>query len=144
VFEFTSDALGAQSGVGGGGRYDLLIEQLGGQSTPGIGWAAGIERVLLASEAQETESRPQVYVAHQGDPPTALYIAQQLYRRGLSAQLEQAGRSMKGQMKQADRLGADVVVIVDDGTLAVRDMRTGDQKDARDRDDAIDIAEALV
>ena len=50
VFEFTSDALGAQSGVGGGGRYDGLVEQLGGPPTPGIGWAAGIERILLAGE----------------------------------------------------------------------------------------------
>src|SRR6202012_3966629 len=52
VFEFTSDALGAQSGVGGGGRYDRLVEQLGGPATPGMGWAAGIERMLLAGEAQ--------------------------------------------------------------------------------------------
>ena len=49
VFEFTSDALGAQSGVGGGGRYDLLAEQLGGPHTPGVGWAAGVERILLAA-----------------------------------------------------------------------------------------------
>jgi histidyl-tRNA synthetase len=144
VFEFTSDALGAQSGVGGGGRYDLLIEQLGGQPTPGIGWAAGIERILLASEAIEEAQRPQVYVAHQDDPRTAMYIAQQLHRRGLSAQLEHVGRSMKGQMKQADRLGATVVVIVDDGTIGVRDMRTGDQQTARDRDEAITLAEGLL
>src|SRR4051812_17786325 len=64
VFEFTSDSLGAQSGVGGGGRYDLLIEQLGGPPTPGIGWAAGIERILLASGEAEEAERPQVYVAH--------------------------------------------------------------------------------
>ena len=54
LFEFTSDALGAQSGVGGGGRYDGLIEQLGGQPTPGIGWAAGVERILLAAGEQPT------------------------------------------------------------------------------------------
>ena len=54
LFEFTSDALGAQSGVGGGGRYDRLIEQLGGPPTPGIGWAAGIERILLAAPEQPT------------------------------------------------------------------------------------------
>jgi histidyl-tRNA synthetase len=144
VFEFTSDALGAQSGVGGGGRYDLLIEQLGGPPTPGIGWAAGIERILLASEATDQESGLQVYVAHDDDPLTAVYIAHALYRRGLSAQLEQVGRSMKGQMKQADRLGADVVVIVDDGKFEVRDMRTGEQQSARDRDDAIALAEALA
>jgi histidyl-tRNA synthetase len=144
VFEFTSDALGSQSGVGGGGRYDLLIEQLGGPPTPGIGWAAGIERILLASEAEAEESRLQVYVAHEDDPLAAVYVAHELYRRGLSAQLEQVGRSMKGQMKQADRLGANVVVIVDDGKFEVRDMRTGEQQPARDRDDAIAIAEGLA
>src|SRR5205807_8811031 len=53
VFEFASDALGAQSGVGGGGRYDRLVEQLGGPATPGMGWAAGIERILLAGEVSE-------------------------------------------------------------------------------------------
>ena len=57
MFEFTSDALGAQSGVGGGGRYDGLIEQLGGPPTPGMGWAAGVERMLLASAAAARRRR---------------------------------------------------------------------------------------
>ncbi len=144
VFEFTSDALGAQSGVGGGGRYDLLIEQLGGPATPGIGWAAGIERILLASEAEDAGERLDVYVAHSDDPLTAIYVASRLHRRGKSAQLEHAGRSIKGQMKQADRLGARVVVIVEDGKLAVRNMATGEQQEARDRDDAIALAEAVA
>ena len=64
VFEFTSDALGAQSGVGGGGRYDGLVEQLGGPPTPGIGWAAGIERILLAAGDRESApSQAEVFVA---------------------------------------------------------------------------------
>jgi histidyl-tRNA synthetase len=71
-------------------------------------------------------------------------IAQALHRRGLNAQLEHVGRSMKGQMKQADRLQAHVVVIVDDGRLAVRDMTTGEEQVARDRDHAIAMAEALA
>jgi histidyl-tRNA synthetase len=144
VFEFTSDALGAQSGVGGGGRYDLLIEQLGGPATPGIGWAAGIERILLASEAEDEGERLDVYVAHSGDPLNAIYVASRLHRRGKSAQLEHAGRSVKGQMKQADRLGARVVVIVENGKFAVRNMATGEQQEARDRDDAIALAEAVA
>src|SRR5208283_2929720 len=66
VFEFTSDALGAQSGVGGGGRYDGLVELLGGPPTPGIGWAAGIERMLMAAgEGPGPERRLDLFVAHE-------------------------------------------------------------------------------
>jgi histidyl-tRNA synthetase len=144
VFEFTSDALGAQSGVGGGGRYDLLIEQLGGPPTPGVGWAAGIERILLASSADAEEQHPDVFVAHREGAKAAFQIAQDLHRQGLSAQLEQAGRSLKGQMKHADRVGARFVVIVDEDGLRVRDMGSGDERPARDRDEAIGIVrEAL-
>jgi histidyl-tRNA synthetase len=145
VFEFTSDALGAQSGVGGGGRYDGLIEELGGPPTPGVGWAAGIERILLASELPAAEARPDVYVAHGDDPVTAFQLAHDLHREGLSAQLEQAGRSLKGQMKQADRLGARMVVIVEGSELTVRDMRSGDERAATSREEALGIVrEALA
>ena len=68
VFEFTSDALGAQSGVGGGGRYDGLIEQIGGPPTPGIGWAAGVERMLLtASTIAPAEPALDLYVGYAGE-----------------------------------------------------------------------------
>jgi histidyl-tRNA synthetase len=131
VFEFTSDALGAQSGVGGGGRYDLLIEQLGGPPTPGVGWAAGIERILLASGAQSEEQSPDVYVAH---TPTAtkdaFRLARDLFRLGASVELEHAGRSMKGQMKHAGRIGAEVVVVLDDDGIRVSDERTSDVETA--------------
>ena len=145
VFEFTSDALGAQSGVGGGGRYDGLVEQLGGPPTPGVGWAAGIERILLASGLDADEAAPDVYVAHRDGAAMAFQIAHNLHRQGLSAQLEQAGRSMKGQMKQADRVGARFVVIVDADALTVRDMSSGDERAASDREEAIRmIREALA
>ena len=72
VFEFTSDALGAQSGVGGGGRYDRLVEQLGGPPTPGMGWAAGIERILLAGEAQPAPPPPvELFIALEDEPARA-------------------------------------------------------------------------
>jgi histidyl-tRNA synthetase len=144
VFEFTSDALGAQSGVGGGGRYDLLIEQLGGQPTPGIGWAAGIERILLASQVEAEGQAPDVFIAHTDGAVTAFQIASDLNRAGMSAQLEQAGRSMKGQMKHADRLGARAVVIVDAEGVRVRDMSSGDEQPAADRDEAVRIVRALA
>ncbi|MEA2428670.1 MAG: histidyl-tRNA synthetase [Thermoleophilaceae bacterium] len=147
VFEFTSDALGAQSGVGGGGRYDLLVEQLGGPPTPGIGFAAGIERILLASQAEADGASPDVFVAQQGDEAAsdAFLIARDLHRQGLSAQLEHAGRSMKGQMKNAGRVGARFVVRVDDDGISVRDMGSGEEQAAQDRDEAVRIVrEALA
>jgi histidyl-tRNA synthetase len=121
VFEFVSDELGAQSGVGGGGRYDLLIEQLGGEPTPGVGFAAGIERMVLASQ-EETESLPvDVFVAVDGgDPRVAFSLVTELRGKGLRAQMEQAGRSLKGQLRQAGRLKADAVAIVGPESIRIR------------------------
>jgi histidyl-tRNA synthetase len=146
VFEFTSDALGAQSGVGGGGRYDLLIEQLGGPPTPGVGWAAGIERILLASGAAPEAEHPDVYVAHDEESAgPAFELASALLRTGLSAQLEHLGRSAKGQLKHADRLGARFVVRADGHGFTVRDMGSGDERAARDSEEAVRIVrEALA
>ena len=135
VFEFDSPSLGAQSGVGGGGRYDGLVEQLGGPPTPGVGWAAGIERILLAGSPGEELDLPVAYVAvteHDADKRrTAFKITEALRGQGVRAQMEQAGRSMKGQLKQADRLGATHVVVVGD-TIEVRDMDSGDQSAVAD------------
>src|SRR5438477_3109198 len=131
VFEFTSDALGAQSGVGGGGRYDGLIEQLGGPATPGVGFAAGIERILLVSDLEAPAHRPDLYVAYEGDGRAAFGLVIEAKARGLSAEMEQAGRSLKGQLKQADRIGAQWVVILADGGFRVRNMQTGDQHEVR-------------
>jgi histidyl-tRNA synthetase len=143
VFEFTSDALGAQSGVGGGGRYDLLVEQLGGPPTPGIGWAAGIERILLASEAPAADPAPLVYVAHtDATRKEAFQIARDVYRSGVSVELEQAGRSMKGQLKHANRIGADVIVVVDDEGIRVRDGES--ERRAADRDETLRVVSELL
>jgi histidyl-tRNA synthetase len=128
VFEFTSDALGAQSGVGGGGRYDGLIEQLGGAPTPGCGWAAGIERMLLSSQQAAVAPPPvDLYVA--GPGPQAFRLAADVRRAGHSAQLELAGRSMKGIFKQADRIGARYVALVGEDGVALKDMQSGEQQD---------------
>jgi histidyl-tRNA synthetase len=121
VFEFQSAALGAQSGIGGGGRYDLLIEQLGGQPTPGVGWAAGIERIVLASREESDRAPVDVFVAVDGgDPRTAFKLVTELRARGLRAQMEQAGRSVKGQLRHAGRLGADALAIVGPESIRVR------------------------
>jgi histidyl-tRNA synthetase len=131
VFEFTSDALGAQSGVGGGGRYDGLIEQLGGAPTPGMGWAAGVERMLLAAPPPPTAPPPlDLYVAHAKPEykDAAFTLAADARRAGLSAQLELGGRSVKGVFKQADRAGARYVAILGDEGTALRDMESGEQR----------------
>jgi histidyl-tRNA synthetase len=131
VFEFTSDALGAQSGVGGGGRYDGLVEMIGGPPTPGNGWAAGIERILLAAE-QRPEPQPVVdlYVASAKDDGhvAAFALAAEARRAGLAVQQELAGRSLKGQLKQADRLGARYVAILGDEGISLKDMESGEQE----------------
>ena len=115
AFEFVDDAIGAQSSILGGGRYDGLIEQLGGKPTPGIGFGAGIERLLLSLEAADSEVEPDeidVFVAlHDGnDKPRVLPLVQELRRSGLRTDVDYAGRSLKGQLTQASRLGAKAIV----------------------------------
>jgi len=132
VFEFTSDELGAQSGVGGGGRYDGLVEQLGGAPTPGMGWAAGVERIMLAAGDQPQALPPvDLYVAFVGAEHrrAAFRIAALARHAGLHAQLELAGRGLKGQLKHAGRLRARYVAILGDEGTALKDMETGEQRE---------------
>jgi histidyl-tRNA synthetase len=136
VFEFTSAALGAQSGVGGGGRYDRLMAELDGPPTPAVGWAAGVERMLLA--APELPAAPEitdlfVAVASPHERRAAFDLARDARRAGLSAQLELAGRSLKGQLKHADRIGARYVAIVGVQT-SLKDMQSGDQRELSTND----------
>ena len=131
VFEFTSSALGAQSGVGGGGRYDGLVEQLGGQPQPGMGWAAGVERMLLAGGRMPVAAPPlDVYVAYAKDEfrPAAFKLAADARHAGHSAQCELAGRSLKGQLKSADRAGARFVAILGEEGMTLKDMESGEQR----------------
>jgi histidyl-tRNA synthetase len=132
VFEFACDRLGAQSGVGGGGRYDDLIELIGGPPTPAAGWAAGVDRILLALGEAPREPLADVFVAASaGGRERALVLARELRQAGLRTELDLGERSMKGQMKHADRIGArQVVILGDDASAAIlRDMETGDQRE---------------
>jgi histidyl-tRNA synthetase len=132
VFEFESAQLGAQSGVGGGGRYDGLVQQLGGPSTPGCGWAAGIERILLAGERRPVvPPAVELYVAFESERlrDDAFALVSDARRAGLAAQLELAGRSLKGQLKQAGRVDARFVAILREEGPALRDMESGEQRD---------------
>ena len=130
VFEFHCDRLGAQSQVAGGGRYDGLSELLGGPPTPANGWAAGIERILLALEVEAEEEPFDVFVvAADGQRERALALVTELRQAGLRADVDRAGRSMKGQMRHADRLGAGRAVILEaDGAAQLRDMGSGEQR----------------
>jgi histidyl-tRNA synthetase len=133
VFEFTSDSLGAQSGVGGGGRYDGLVEQLGGPPTAGIGWAAGIERILLAGDAQPAAPAPvDLFLALEGSGPAleraAFALLHEARSAGLAAQMDLGGRSLKGQLGHAGALGARYVAILGDGQSVLKDMQGGGQE----------------
>jgi histidyl-tRNA synthetase len=131
VFEFTSDALGAQSGVGGGGRYDGLMELLGGAPTPGSGWAAGVERILLAAGEQPIAPDAVdlfVALAVRERGRIAFELANEARQAGLRAQMELAGRSLKGQLKHADRIGARYVAIIgDEPTVSLKNMESSEQ-----------------
>ena len=134
IFSFVCEGLGAQSEIGGGGRYDGLIEQLGGGRTPAIGWAAGIERILLALDEGGGEAVGRdVFVAvaegGQSRRARALVMAGELRQAGLSAEVDLGGRGLKGQLKHADRLGARRVLILEaDGSAQLREMETGEQR----------------
>jgi histidyl-tRNA synthetase len=131
IFEFHSSRLGAQSQLGGGGRYDRLVAELGGPETPAVGWAAGVERILLALDSEPSEETRDVFVAT-GDEAArrrAAALVAELRTAGLSAEADLAGRSLKGQLKHADRIGARLALIVEaDGSLQLRDMQTGEQR----------------
>jgi histidyl-tRNA synthetase len=138
VFEFESPRLGAQSALGGGGRYDLLVEELGGPPTPANGWAAGIERILLATGEEEAAEDSRVYIAL-AKPDAAregFRLARRLREEGFRVEMEQAGRSLRGQLRQADRVGARSTVIVGDG-IDVKDMESGAQRRAADAEEAL-------
>jgi histidyl-tRNA synthetase len=128
VFEFTSDALGAQSGVGGGGRYDGLVEMLGGVPTPGMGWAAGVERILLAGEPAPLAPSPLDLFVALGDRKAGFGVMGAARSAGLKAQMELAGRSLKGQLGYANALGARYVAIVERDETVLKDMQGGEQE----------------
>ena len=135
VFEAKSAALGAQDTVGGGGRYNGLIEELGGPNMPGIGFGSGVERILLAANAPEEEAKLDVYfvtLAPEARMP-AFRLAGALRAEGLACDLDYGDRSTKGQFKQADRAGARYAVVIGDeelaaGVCSLRDMETGEQR----------------
>ena len=135
TFEFVADALDtAQNAVGGGGRYDGLVEDLGGPPTPGVGFALGVDRILLACDAEgafAADANPvQVFVVDVAGGQSAVVLCDRLRQAGLGVDRAFDDRSMRAQMKRADRSGASVAVIIGsdeqaEGSVTVRDMRPG-------------------
>jgi histidyl-tRNA synthetase len=131
LFEFQSGALeAAQNTLGGGGRYDGLAEVLGGAATPGVGWAAGVERMLMAStQPQPVEPLVDLFVAYAPEHKVAAFkLASDARRAGHSTRLELAGRSVKGQLKQASRIRPRYVAIFGDEGVQLRDRDGGEDK----------------
>ncbi len=140
VFEFISDSIGAQSTVCGGGRYDGLVEGLGGPSLSGIGFGMGITRVILAMKGEGVADIercvPELYIAALGDNAMvkALAITERLRADGKYAECDVVGRSLKAQMKYANKIGAKYTLILGDseieaGRAMLRDMASGEQRE---------------
>ena len=138
VFEFVSNSIGARGTVCGGGRYDGLVEELGGQHTPSLGCAIGIERLMLLMEAQGCEfpeaEKPDLFIVALGEKATlkAVEIAKDMREEGFSALLDLNQRSVRAQMKYADKLGAKFNVVIGDNeveakTAKLKNMQTGEE-----------------
>ena len=137
TFEVITDRLGSQNAIGGGGRYNGLVRDLGGPDVPAIGFAIGMERLilLLQQECREEARMPLVFIAAMGELARehAFVIAQQLREGGLEAEMDYEGRSLKAQMRRADKSGASHVLILGEDELMrreiqLRDMRTKTQR----------------
>ena len=141
LWEVTAGGLGSQNAVGGGGRYDNLVEALGGRATPGVGFGCGLERLLIALESQgvpiETKSKPLVWLVSIGDAArdANLKLLQQLRASNIAADMDPTGRSPKAQFKLADREKAAICLITGDSELAnnvieMKDMKAHSNKSA--------------
>ncbi len=142
VFEFVTTDIGAQGTICGGGRYDGLIKQLGGQDTPALGFAMGLERLILTMENQGVEFDEDLgcslYIAPMDESavPTAMKIAKEIRSGGFNVEFDTVGRGLKAQMKYSDKIGAAFTIVLGDneissGTAKLKNMKTGEQIDIK-------------
>ena len=142
TFEFVHELLGAQSGIGGGGRYDGLMEQLGGQALSGIGFGLGVDRALLAAEAEGViafdEFASDLFIIPLGEPAKvqALTIAADLRKAGKIVEIAFGDRALKGAMKGADKSGATYVIVlgeseISSGTVELKEMKSGQTRSVK-------------
>lgn len=144
VFEFVSNSIGAQGTVCGGGRYDGLIEELGGQKTPSLGFGMGLERLMLLMEAQDCEfpkdKAPDLFIVALGDKATlkAVEIAKDMRAEGYTCLYDLNGRSLKAQMKYANKLGAKYVIVLGDKEVEEKIATLKNMKDGEETEIALD------
>ena len=145
AFEFVTTKIGAQGTVCGGGRYDHLVEELGGPPIPGVGFGLGIERLLLLMEANNAyfpeENRVDAFIAVMGDAAKAfgLKLARELRAKGITAEMDTLARNIKGQFKYADRLNARYTLVIGDnelekGVVSLKDMVKSEQREIKIED----------
>ncbi len=150
VFEIVSDQLGAQSAVCGGGRYDVLVEEIGGPSTPGVGFGLGMERLLLLMEnAGVPIPRPQRYelfIASQGEEANlrAFELAAGLRAKGVCVEIDHVGRSFKAQFKYADKIGAANVLALGENELVAGKARLKRMADGYETETALDADAVFI
>ena len=148
VFEFVSNDIGAQATVCGGGRYDGLVEQMGGQPTPALGFAIGLERLHMVMQAQGCEypqDKPcEVYIAPMGDEASVMAssLCSRLRAEGFSAETDIVGRGLKAQMKYANKLGARFTVVLGDNEIAEGKARLKNMADGSESE--VTLPEGLV
>lgn len=142
VFEFISSSIGAQGTVCGGGRYNHLVEEIGGKPTPAVGFGMGIERLMMVAEAVGASlgepERPDIYIAPLGEEQVlpAYLLTQELRAKGVAAETDLAGRSLKAQMKYADKIGAVYAAVLGaderaSGAVKLRHMHNGTEETVR-------------
>ena len=140
AFEFVSSSIGSQGTVCGGGRYDNLIEEVGGPPIPGVGFGLGIERLLMLMDANGSEipepDTVDVFIVSIGDPARAkgLELLRKLHKKGIKAEMDALARNVKGQFKYAARLGAKRTIVIGDdelkkGTVQLKEMETHEQRE---------------
>ena len=138
TFEIISGNLGAQDALCGGGRYDKLVETLGGKPTPAVGFAAGLERILIAMDEVDTDQKIQadkIYLIGLGDAvrPTMLKILSEVRKAGFNMEFDSLRRSIKSQMREANKIGASLAIIIGDKELKdksvqIKDLKNGQQE----------------
>ena len=150
VFEFICPTIGAQSTILGGGRYDGLTKDIGGPALPGVGFATGITRLILALKEAGVEVkediRPYLYIAPMGESATleAARISAQLKNAGISAEYDVVGRSLKAQMKYANKVGAHYTLIIGDNEISTGKAQLKNMSDSSQREVAIDALTELL
>ena len=143
TFEIISGNLGAQDALCGGGRYDKLVETLGGKSTPAVGFAAGLERILIAMDEVDADQKFQtdkIYLIGLGDAvrPTMLKILSKVRKAGFNMEFDSLRRSIKSQMREANKIGASLAIIIGDKELKEKYVQIKDLKNSQQESIPID------